>query len=98
MKNHELDEGLNLIKHGIKDYAEGQGAGNRYHETLTVFWATIFHHAIHASAGLDDFDAFLASFPFLLDKGLPLRHWTSGTLWSESSRAGWTEPDLLPLP
>ena len=98
MKNHELDEGLNLIKHGIKEYAESQRAGNRYHETVTVFWAQIVHHAIHASSGLDDFDAFLASFPFLLDRGLPLRHWTGRTLWSESSRAGWTEPDLLPLP
>ena len=98
MKNHELDEGLTLIKHGIKEYAESQRAGNRYHETVTVFWAQIVHHAIHASSGLDDFDAFLASFPFLLDRGLPLRHWTGRTLWSESSRAGWTEPDLLPLP
>jgi len=98
MKNHEPDEGLNLIKHGIKEYAESQRAGNRYHETVTVFWAQIVHHAIHASSGLDDFDAFLASFPFLLDRGLPLRHWTGRTLWSESLRAGWTEPDLLPLP
>ena len=75
-----------------------KGQGIDYHETLTVFWAQIVHHAIHAGSGIDDFDAFLASFPFLLDKGLPLRHWRSGMLWSESSRAGWTEPDLLPLP
>src|SRR5207245_2905279 len=96
MKNHEPDEGLNLIKHGIKEYAESQRAGNRYHETVTVFWAQIVHHAIHASSGLDDFDAFLASFPFLLDRGLPLRHWTGRTLSSDSSPAGLPFHDLSP--
>ena len=28
MMNHELDEGLNLIGHGIKEYTVGQGAGD----------------------------------------------------------------------
>ena len=98
MRRHELNEGSRLIRNGLKEFAEYQGARNRYHETLTMFWTRIVHHAAQARADIKDFDSFLASSQFLIDKNLPLRHWTSTTLWSDSARAGWMEPDRLPLP
>lgn len=98
MRGHELDEGLELLRRGIKGLAEEQGAVNRYHETLTQFWGRIIHHAVHARTEIRDFDSFLASFPFLLDKTLPLRHWTSEVLWGDPARSAWSEPNIVPLP
>lgn len=98
MRAHGLDEGLRIIRRGIREFAEYQGAAGRYHETLTMFWGLLVNHAIGAHPEIGNFDEFLASFPFLLDKGLALRHWTNDSLWSNQARARWTEPDLLPLP
>ena len=98
MNRHDAEEGLSVIRTAIREFAEYQGSGNRYHEILTTFWGRIVHHAIQTRPDVPDSDAFLNVFSSLLDKGLPLRHWTTETLWSEKSRASWTEPDLLPLP
>ncbi len=43
-------------------------------------------------------DDLLARSPFLLDKSLPYRHWKGETFNSDRARAGWVEPDLVPLP
>jgi len=43
-------------------------------------------------------DELLARFPFLLEKGLPFKHWRGETFNSDRARAGWVEPDLIPLP
>jgi hypothetical protein len=96
-KPHGLDIAERLIKKGIKEFAEYQGAGNRYHETLTMFWVRIVNHAIQARPDIGNFDVFIESFPFLLDKNLPNRHWTSERLWNDSARASWIEPDLRPI-
>jgi len=42
-------------------------------------------------------DELLARFPFLLEKGLPFKHWRGETFDSDRARAGWVEPDLIPL-
>jgi hypothetical protein len=96
-KTHGLDISERLIRQGIKEFAEHQGAGNRYHETLTMFWVRIVNHAVQSRPDINNFDVFLDSFPFLLDKNLPVRHWTSERLWSDSARRRWIEPDLRPI-
>jgi hypothetical protein len=35
-------------------------------------------------------------YPALRDQSLPDRHWSN--LDSEEARAGWVDPDLIPLP
>lgn len=94
---HGLNEGSKMLKRGIREFAEDQGSGNRYHETLTSFWSRLINHAIQVSPGVKDFDALLTSLPVLMDKCLPSRHWSDSVLWSDSARAGWVEPDLQPL-
>jgi hypothetical protein len=96
-KTHGLDISERLIMQGIQAFAEYQGAGNRYHETLTMFWVRIVDHAVQARPDIINFDVFLESFPFLLDKNLPTRHWTSERLWSDSAKTKWIEPDLRPI-
>ena len=98
LERHGLEKGMDVIRQGIKDFAEYQGAAGRYHETLTTFWARLTHHAIQSQPSITDFETFLASFPFLLDKDLPLKHWTKESLWSPAARKAWVEPDLRPIP
>ncbi len=97
LERHEFDQALSLIRDGIKRYAESRGASNLYHETLTVFWLRIVHHAVQAYPDIAEFEAFLDRFPLLQDKGLPLRHWRPETLWSQTARISWAEPDIIRL-
>src|SRR5262249_424830 len=94
MRGRELGDGLEIITRLISGIAHEHGEVLRYHETLTLFWGRIVHHAILARPGLGSLDEFTEEFPFLLDKGLPLQHWSAGILWADSARTGWSEPDL----
>ncbi|GAA3205677.1 hypothetical protein GCM10010532_027400 [Dactylosporangium siamense] len=68
----------------------------RYHVTISRAWVELV--ACHTEAGEDDFDAFLARCPDLLDKRLLTRFYRSTTLASVAARNGWVEPDLHPIP
>jgi hypothetical protein len=54
-------------------------------------------HAMENATEAGSIDDLLARFPFLLDKSLPCRHWRAETFNSDRARAGWVEPDLVPL-
>jgi len=97
LRSHSIDEAKVLVSQGIKDFAEAKGARGLYHETLTQFWIRIVHHAIQASPN-DDFESLVQKHPVLLDKAIPLRHWSRETLASPESKAAWVAPDILPLP
>ena len=83
---------------GIQRFAAAHGQAAKYHETVTRFWVRLVGHVARAHPELDDFEAFLAAFPHLLDKELPFRHWRRETMLSTEARAHWVEPDLLALP
>ncbi|MFC4043415.1 hypothetical protein ACFO1B_33700 [Dactylosporangium siamense] len=72
------------------------GVPQRYHVTISRAWVELV--ACHTEAGEDDFDAFLARCPDLLDKRLLTRFYRSTTLASVAARNGWVEPDLHPIP
>jgi hypothetical protein len=93
-----VDAALPLIEHAIQGFARAHGAERKYHRTLTEFWVRLVEHCRSARPGIRSFDDFLDAFPLLLEPGLAERHWSGGELWSETARAGWVEPDLLPLP
>lgn len=87
-----------LVRDAIQRYAAAHGAAAKYHETVTLFWVQLVAHCVAERRDLDDFDAFLAAFPLLLDKRALTRHWRAETIFSDEARAAWVEPDLLPLP
>jgi hypothetical protein len=93
----DADEALPLVERAIQGYARAHGAERKYHRTLTEFWVRLVEHARSTRPELD-VDAFLVAFPLLLGPGLAERHWSADKLWSEDARAGWVEPDLVPLP
>jgi hypothetical protein len=88
-----LEAGTAAVAGGIRRFAEAHGHHRLYHETLTRFWVRIVAHASEQT-----FDATLARHPMLLQKDLPLRHWTSQTLYGDAARDAWIEPDVTPLP
>jgi CDP-diacylglycerol--glycerol-3-phosphate 3-phosphatidyltransferase len=87
-----------IVTTGIRDFATRHGQAAKYHETMTRFWAHVVDHCARTRPDIADFNAFLATFPLLLDKDLPYRHWRRETMLGADARARWVEPDLLALP
>ena len=92
------EEAVTAVTAGIRRFAAAHGHAAKYHETMTRFWLRLVAHLCAQRPELDDFERFLASFPHLTDKDLPLRHWRHATMFSPEARTGWIEPDLAPLP
>jgi hypothetical protein len=86
------------ITSGIRRFAAEHGQADKYHETLTQFWVRIVGHLIDARPDIAEFARFLTTFPQVLNKDLPYRHWRRETMGSLSARVQWVEPDLLALP
>jgi hypothetical protein len=86
------------IARAIQHVAAQHGQPEKYHETLTQFWARVVGYHTQRGSEFADFERFITAYPQLLDKELPNRHWRRETLYSEAARATWVEPDLLALP
>lgn len=98
IRQHGMQAAAQTITAGIQRFATLHGQAQKYHETLTRFWIRIVGHLIEVRPDITEFATFLASFPQLLDKDLPYRHWRRETMGSATARAQWVEPDLLALP
>ncbi len=98
VQRHGLVDAEVRVTAGIQNFAAANGHAARYHDTMTRFWVRLVAHAIASRPELQDFDAFLAAYPILLDPTLPFRHWRREAMFTPEARAEWREPDLLPLP
>ena len=98
---HDLDEAHLRIRAGIIRLNERHGlveTGARgYFETLTRAWLHLVDEA-RRRTGIDDSRALLNSAPELLDRGLPLRHYSKELLSGVRARSVFVLPDLAPLP
>ena len=92
------DTGYRNIRRGLLNFATALGVTDKYHETLTRFWAHVIQHCIDEQPNIDDFEAFIAIYPMLLDKSLVEQHYSPELLWSDVARRSWHEPDLAPMP
>src|SRR6516225_3893136 len=72
------------VTQGIRHFADAHGAVGKYHDTMTRFWVLVVAHMSRSRPSIDGFDEFLASFPMLLDKDLPFRHWQRATMLSSA--------------
>ena len=91
-----VDEALDRMRAGIRRFAAAAGASQKYHETITVLWMRLLEEARAGGASGELADV-LAAHPELADKDLPLQYYSRERLFSEEARAGWIEPDRLPL-
>lgn len=90
--------GIQKIADGIRRFAAASGADNKYHETITVFWARMVSYAISCASEIADFDVFIETFPHLLDSTLLKRHYSVDVIRSEAARRAWIAPDVIPMP
>jgi hypothetical protein len=87
-----------VVTAGIRRFATAHGHGDRYHETLTLFWVRLVAHAMQAASSAIAFENTLDAHPMLLDPHLPLRHWSREVLFAPEARSNWIAPDLVALP
>jgi hypothetical protein len=90
--------GYAKIQSGIKHFATSLGQADKYHESITRFWALLVYHCIQARAEISDFEEFEAAYPILFDKGSIYKHYSRDYLFSAEARQNWLEPDILPMP
>ena len=87
---------VDAMEKGVRRFAAHHGAHDKYHHTLTLAWMRLV--AAAAADPSDDFEAFLARHPHLLERDAPRRYYSGELLNSAPARAGWVEPDLNVLP
>src|SRR5579872_4107014 len=75
-RRHGAETAEKVVTAGIQRFADHHSHGPLYHDTMTRFWVRLVAHAVSVRPEIDEFDAFLAAFPLLLDKNTPLRHWS----------------------
>ena len=97
VRHYGVPHAITLVSDGIRHTARYAGAPQKYHATVSRAWVELVgHHATHAPA--ENFAAFTALHPALLDKRLLTRFYRPGTLAAATARTGWVEPDLVPFP
>jgi hypothetical protein len=78
----------------------------RHRGHLRLAWLAVRRHGAGAAedvvtSGIQRFaqhHSHLATYPLLLDKNTPLRHWSRDAMFSPDTRAEWREPDRVGLP
>ena len=97
----DLDEAHLRMRAGIIRLNARHGlieSGARgYFETLTRVWLTLVRQAAIESNATSSLEL-LALRPELLNRELPLKHYTRGRLFSVHARSVYVPPDLVPLP
>jgi hypothetical protein len=98
---YELDEAHLRLRAGIirLNHRHGleESAARGYFETLTRVWLLLIHVARKREVTTTS-EEFLERCPELLDRTLPLRHYSKAVLSSVRARAMFVEPDLEALP
>ena len=79
-------------RHGLEETSK-----RGYFETLSRVWLRLVAVSIRRCAPANSADL-LERCPELLDRMLPLRHYSKELLFSTPARAIFVEPDLEPLP
>ncbi len=92
-----VDAAARRVSTAVELLARRHGRPQRYNRTVTDAWVRILAHCRHAEPG-SDFDEVLTRRPWLFDKQLLLRHYSSRVLASKRARTEWVEPDLADIP
>lgn len=92
-----LAEATERMRAGLQALtARHQATG--YHETLTQFWMRLLDHLARARyAELPLYARVNAVIESHGTMGPVFAHYTNATVYSPDARAGWVDPDVLPL-
>jgi hypothetical protein len=100
LREDDFDAAAARIERSIRRFAAHLGAGEKYHQTITIVWLRLVEAAMRKSsrAGAGTFEEFFEQNPELLDQKLPFQFYSRERLLSDAARSAWMEPDLRPLP
>ena len=93
---HGPELAADIVGERLKGMAVAKGLAPLYNETLTRFWIRFIAH-VREATGSTTIDEAIERVPMLLDKNLPLRHWSRTAIFGPDARVSWVEPDLVPL-
>jgi hypothetical protein len=96
IERHGAEMAAEIVGDRLRQMAIAQGMAPLYNETMTRFWIRFIAHVRDATGALT-VDEAIERVPLVLDKGLPMRHWSRTAMFGPDARAGWVEPDLAPL-
>jgi hypothetical protein len=82
----------------IRRFAAHNGSPQKFHFTQTCAWVRLIATAQCDSAGVKTFVEFVAAHPELLNANALARYYSKSVLESPAARAGWIDPDIIPLP
>jgi hypothetical protein len=91
-------EATRRIEQAIRRYAEHNGIGQKYHQTITLAWMMLVAAARRATPHAASFDEFAELHAELLAVKNLNNYYTPERLANPEARMGWLEPDLEPLP
>jgi hypothetical protein len=101
LTRYELDEAHLRMRAGIirlnRQHGLEETSARGYLETMTRVWLCLVQSARARCEPIDSLDL-LDRCPELLDRSLPLRHYSKALLMSVRARAIFVEPDVAPLP
>jgi hypothetical protein len=92
------ERAVSRMVQGIQAFAKHHGAAGKYHHTITVAWMRLVWHAARTAPPEQDFAAFAAAHPRLLNSRLLEYYYSKARLQSDAARHAWLEPDLRSLP
>src|SRR2546427_5410870 len=96
LSRYPTDEVPTIVAREIRRFAGANGASSRYHDTLTRFWVRLVGHAMANAPEARSIAELLARFPFLLERGLPFKHWRGATPNPTPRSPPWgSTPSLL---
>jgi hypothetical protein len=93
---HGPELAVEIVGGRLRAMAVAKGLTPLYNETMTRFWIRFIAH-VREATGATTIDEAIERVPMLLDKNLPLRHWSRTAMFGPDARVRWVEPDLLPL-
>ena len=94
---HGPELAAEIVGEQLRKMATDQGQAVLYNETMTRFWIRFIAHVRGAFGPLTGIDEAIAKAPFLIDKNLPLKHWSRTVMFGPEACVKWVEPDVLPL-
>jgi hypothetical protein len=86
------------IEQAIRRYANHNGIGQKYHQTITLAWMRLVADARRSTPAVSGFFEFAELHPNLLDVHRLKVFYTKERLESPQARAEWVEPDVCQLP
>jgi hypothetical protein len=102
LRRHEFHDAVRRIRRGIRRLNRANGVvdseAEGYHETRTLAWARVVAAELADLAPEDDFAAFIARNPALLDPDRILLHYSQERIGSVRARREFVLPDRSPLP